>query len=325
MAQLISVVIAAYNAAPYIAHAINSVLQQTYGSLEVIVIDDGSTDSTAAIVSEIAQRDVRVVLLTGAPNAGVSAARNRGIAIAKGHWIAILDADDLFHPQRLERLLEHATAHELDLIADNLDLRDFTTKAPCGKAFPDGWISDRDITVTQFLQYDLPGMYRREIGFIKPLMRAEFLREHAIHYDTSVWAGEDFLLYLTCLKFGARLRLVPDALYIYHLRPGSASSGPKANLELKRGNLQLTELLAPQDPQIRELIRLRQALINYELFAWWLKQRKIVAAAKIALDLPPSFLTSKITVAMLRRLGVKLGNPSSHALERVIEQGVKFS
>lgn len=97
---LVSVVIPAYNAERWVARTLESVLAQTYPHLEVWVIDDGSIDHTATVVDQIVQRDSRVRLIHQA-NAGVAAARNRGIQAATGEWIAPLDADDLWNPDHL--------------------------------------------------------------------------------------------------------------------------------------------------------------------------------------------------------------------------------
>lgn len=318
LAPLISVIVAAYNAAPYISVSIRSVLQQSHDRLEVIVIDDGSKDSTADIVRALAHQDERVILITGHDNEGVSAARNRGLTRARGDWVAILDADDLFHERRLELLVGFAIAHGLDAAADNLEMRDFATGAPRGRAFPDAWMDPTtDITIVDFLERDLPGIFTRELGFIKPIIRTEFLRVHGIGYNPSIWAGEDFLLYLDCLNYGARFRLIPDALYVYHLREGSASSGRNANLELQRGNALLLEMLAPSDPMIRDLLLLRQMLIHYELFNWQLKSHDMIKTFFTATQLPMWFLCGKLSAALLRRLGLTIGNPSQRALQQL--------
>jgi glycosyltransferase involved in cell wall biosynthesis len=102
---LVSVVVPSYNASRYIRETLESVLAQTYRNFEVIVIDDGSTDHTPEIVAEYARADSRIRLVSQ-PNSGVGAARNRGIAEASGIFIAPLDADDVWYPQKLEKQVE---------------------------------------------------------------------------------------------------------------------------------------------------------------------------------------------------------------------------
>ena len=99
---LVSVIIPAFNAAEYIRQTLHSVLAQTYQSLEVIVVDDGSEDDTDAIVEEFVKKDARVQLVKQC-NAGVGAARNTGIRMARGEYIAPLDADDIWFPEKLEK------------------------------------------------------------------------------------------------------------------------------------------------------------------------------------------------------------------------------
>jgi hypothetical protein len=97
---LVSVIVPAYNAAETIEGTLNSVRHQTYSDFEVIVVDDGSTDDTRRIVESIAMRDSRISVL-GIPNSGVAAARNMAITAARGNLIAPIDADDIWHPEKL--------------------------------------------------------------------------------------------------------------------------------------------------------------------------------------------------------------------------------
>ncbi len=99
---LVSVIVPAYNAETYIAHTLNSVISQTYKNIEVIVVDDGSNDGTAQIVESIIQRDDRVMLLHQS-NSGVAAARNLAIQKSRGEYIAPIDADDIWFPQKIEK------------------------------------------------------------------------------------------------------------------------------------------------------------------------------------------------------------------------------
>lgn len=104
---IVSVIIASYNCAPYIAETINSVLAQSMNDIEIIVIDDGSTDATPQIVNAFG---VPVRLLTQ-PNAGVCVARNRGIREARGKYICVMDHDDYWFPDKLTRQVEMLERH----------------------------------------------------------------------------------------------------------------------------------------------------------------------------------------------------------------------
>lgn len=99
---LVSIIVPAYNAKKFVEETIQSALDQTYKNIEVIVADDGSTDGTGEIVKGLIAKDTRVKYVYQ-KNAGQSAARNAGIAAAKGEYVAFLDADDLFMPEKISR------------------------------------------------------------------------------------------------------------------------------------------------------------------------------------------------------------------------------
>lgn len=104
-APLVSVIVPAFNAEAFVGRTLASLRAQTFRDFEVVVVDDGSTDGTAAIVETVARADPRFRLIRQ-PNAGVAAARNRALAEARGRYLANLDADDLWRPQFLERTVE---------------------------------------------------------------------------------------------------------------------------------------------------------------------------------------------------------------------------
>lgn len=105
---LISVIMPAYNAERYIKTAIESVLRQTYDNLELIVIDDCSKDGTREIVSGFETQDSRVKLVRNENNCGVAMTRNKGLDLAKGKYIALLDSDDFWHADKLQKQFELA-------------------------------------------------------------------------------------------------------------------------------------------------------------------------------------------------------------------------
>lgn len=108
MNPLVSVVMPAYNAAPYLPETIESVLAQTFNDFELLIIDDGSTDNTAEIAHQYSQQDSRVKLLSQ-ENQGVSVARNLGIQMSLGEFVAFLDSDDQWLPDKLAVHIEHLT------------------------------------------------------------------------------------------------------------------------------------------------------------------------------------------------------------------------
>ncbi len=105
MNNLVSIIIPAYNRQAYIAECLDSVLAQSYTQLEIIVIDDGSTDDTLEIARDYAKKDSRIKLLVGT-HQGVSAARNLGLDTAEGEYVFFLDTDDIIYPKLLETLIE---------------------------------------------------------------------------------------------------------------------------------------------------------------------------------------------------------------------------
>ena len=112
---LVSVIMPAYNAAPFIEEAITSVLRQTMTEWELYVIDDGSTDDSLQIARRIAETDPRVHVLQNEVNMGVAKTRNRGIDLARGHYIAFLDSDDVWYPEKLERQLDRLKTTDSDI------------------------------------------------------------------------------------------------------------------------------------------------------------------------------------------------------------------
>ena len=102
--NLVSIIMPAYNSEKYIANSINSVIRQTYKSWELIVVDDCSTDGTSNVILNFG--DERIHLLRNERNSGAAISRNRALREAKGKWIAFLDSDDIWHPEKLERQLK---------------------------------------------------------------------------------------------------------------------------------------------------------------------------------------------------------------------------
>lgn len=221
----VSVVIPAYEAARFIAAALDSLLAQTFVDWEAIVVDDASSDDTSAVVAAHAARDSRIRLLRQEENAGPAAARNRAVEAARGDWIALLDADDLYLPERLERLIRLGETEGLDVVADNLWMRDPASGRIVRSGLPqDGRV--RDWTLAVLLANDRPArgfVY----GLLKPIVRADFLQRTGLRWRTDLRYGEDFVFYAELFILGAKAKILPEPFYVYVL-PISETDGTRS-------------------------------------------------------------------------------------------------
>ena len=216
----VSIVIAAWNAQGFILTAINSALSQKGVSVEVIVVDDASTDNTCNVVESIS--DFRVKLLRSEINGGPGAARNIGFAEARGKWIAVLDSDDSMNQNRLKNMLSEAP-EGADVLIDNFcELNSdgvisgpfySNTELPLGK-----------LNLSFFIKTNLVFTSVKSTGYVKPLFKNEFVKNHCIKYWPEVKIGEDYYFLASCLAYGATVEVLEQAGYIYTIRDDSISS-----------------------------------------------------------------------------------------------------
>ena len=219
---LVSVIIPAFDAAKHIRQTLNSVLAQTYQALEVIVVDDGSTDATGAIVEEFVKKDARVKLVRQC-NAGVGAARNTAIRMARGEYVAPLDADDFWFPKKLEKQ-----------VARMEQSGEETGVVYCWSRQVD---EDGDFVVAGSLNSSLEGRLRHALVLANilenasvPLFRAAALTRVGLYLTRIEQGGaqgcEDWDLYIRIAET-LSIRVVPEILVAYR----QTSSSMKVNAE----------------------------------------------------------------------------------------------
>lgn len=216
---LISVVMANYRGAAFVATALDSVLAQTIAELEVIVSDDASPDESVAIVRQFAERDPRVSLIEAPVNRGPAAARNRALDAARGDWIAIVDSDDSIHPTRFETLLEAAHDLKADAVADDLLFFSETGTGPTLLGPADG--QAMRISAEHFIRSNTSGSGLPPLGYLKPIFRRS--RIDGMRYEEGIRIAEDYDFLLRLLLEGGRLFVLPEPLYLYRRHPASIS------------------------------------------------------------------------------------------------------
>ncbi len=213
----VSIIIPAFNAEATIIAAIQSAFVQNV-RLEVVVVDDGSSDSTFSRCKSLA--DPRI-LIQRIEHRGPGAARNIGLQIARGKWVALLDADDVMLPGRLSRLLE--IGDNADIIADNLWLRQETTHQLT--LFIDEPLSGEvsEIDLAYFLNNNQMFGIQPSLGYLKPIIRKSVLERYDLKYREDLRIGEDFALVALLLAENTRYIRHHSAGYIYQKHSKSTS------------------------------------------------------------------------------------------------------
>jgi glycosyltransferase involved in cell wall biosynthesis len=305
-----SVIMPAHNAEQYLNRSVGSALAQTEQRCEILVIDDASSDATAAVVARIAGQDARVRLLRNTVNLGPAGSRNRGLAEARGDWIVLLDADDAMAPHRIETLIALGEQHDADLVADNLLLCPENGAGPdtpmiSARAFPAG----KYLSLAAFVAGNVGSRWtpRVSYGFFQPIMRRGFLRAHDLHYEEKNRFGEDFLLYVACLRKGARWWITPQAMYRYTVRPGSLtdvqSAADLARIRALEQVLLCDAALLASDPKLARALRRHKAVIDrfyfYRAFADALRAREASRVLRVLFESPRS-LAYIVQEGMLR-------------------------
>lgn len=227
----IAVIIAAWNAQDTLGRAVESVLAQSGVSFEIIVVDDASTDETLACGQAYADFDRRVTIMSQPCNEGPAAARNRALDSVTARYVTPLDSDDFMDAGRLERLLIIATEGGWDFVCDDLfKVEETSIDGPRKRLWSQTNIGIVPIEFADFLRGNLSALHggRSELGFVKPLIKKEFIDEYALRYREDMRLGEDYAFYATALAKGARFCLTDPAGYVAVIRPTSLSGSHSA-------------------------------------------------------------------------------------------------
>lgn len=210
---LVSVIMPAYNSAPFIEDSIQSVLSQTYSRWELFVIDDASIDATARIAEDLAEKDPRIKLLQLERNQGTGAARNKGIDAANGAFIAFLDADDLWLPEKLEVQLEFLLENDLAM------------------TFSSYFIISEDGSLLDIMVEALPVLTYQKLlksNYVGNLTGIYNVEKTGKVYSPLLRKRQDWAMWLTILRKAGKVEGMLEPLAMYRKRKNSLSQNKAA-------------------------------------------------------------------------------------------------
>ncbi|MDO4569315.1 MAG: glycosyltransferase [Planctomycetia bacterium] len=210
---IISIIMPVYNAAEFLREALDSVLNQTFSDLELICVDDGSTDSSGAILDEYARRDARLRVMHQA-NAGAAAARNAGLDLARGEVVAFVDSDDVLSLEMCEKAYAFYKETGAEIVLFGLQ-----------KMTEEGTLLDEfeRITKPQDSHAAAKARLAGSVAYGK-LFSLEMLKRCHIRFDEGRAVGEDNLFALESALVANEVAVVRDVLYFYRRRSGSLSN-----------------------------------------------------------------------------------------------------
>ncbi len=211
MSALVSVIIPVYNLELYIENCLKSITSQTYNNIEIICIDDGSSDSSAEKIRQLSEVDNRIHYFYQY-NSGVSAARNNGLQKAQGEYITFVDGDDYLHHQAIEILVDCAEKNDADIVVS-----DYTQTKNL-----DYVANKTDKSLSCKLPFDDPHFERQDL--LKPvwgkLIKASLAVKQQFNSDFSV--GEDTNYIVKLMAEATNIFYTDNKLYYYYIREGSA-------------------------------------------------------------------------------------------------------
>lgn len=257
MSEKISIIIPAYNIQDYLGATLDSVLAQTWQNLEIIVVNDGSTDGTAAVMDTYAARDSRVRAIHK-ENGGVSSARLRGVAEATGTYIGFLDGDDFIEPEMYGRLLENLKHYGADI-------------SHCGyrMVFPshvDYYHNTGKLTLQQGERgcADLLDGSFVEPALVNKLYRRELFSGLDAWMDKSIRINEDLLMNFYLFRQAKTAVFEDICPYHYVLRKGSAATS-RLNAHKLEDPLKVLHLLLEETADVPEWNRIVERRLIYQL------------------------------------------------------------
>ena len=222
MTRIISIIIPIYNMEQFLERCLDSVVNQTYTSLEIILINDGSTDSSGDICDTYAKEDNRIKVIHQV-NAGVSAARNAGLNVATGEYISFIDPDDYIEVNAYETLIPYLNNNSIDILRFNANRKgEILNRLPfegeyAGKRF------EQEVLLPMIGSKKFGGMFILGVLWIH-LFKREIIEKNHIRFNKELRRCEDRLFTITCMLHADKMFFTDDILYHYQVNDESLSN-----------------------------------------------------------------------------------------------------
>ncbi|MGN0764559.1 MAG: glycosyltransferase [Aristaeellaceae bacterium] len=242
---LVSIIIPVYNAEKYLGYCLNSIMRQSYTSIEVILINDGSTDGSPEICRRYAAMDPRFSV-TDIPNGGVSNARNLGVSKARGEYFLFVDSDDVIHPDTVAWMMEAESRTHTGLIIGNVQMVDFDTGEVLPTLLSSAYTDQhRQYTPEEFRRSRMRLIWHTSLleGMYGKLYRADTWREHQVRCPADVSLGEDFIANMQYFAVCSGVYFLDRVVYYYNNVQNSNSLSHKFRPDLFRNKMMLMEKL----------------------------------------------------------------------------------
>lgn len=221
---LVSIIVPVYNAEDYLERCIRSILQQTYENIELILVNDGSTDRSFEICQQFAAKDDRIVLINK-PNAGVSDSRNRGIAKAKGKYLQFADSDDWLLPEATALMVQRAEQSRCEFVIAPFYRVIEPILLVNGHIKEDGKYRIEEFALEMM---KAPSNFYYGVMWNK-LYRRDIVREHGLQCDPAINWCEDFIFNLQYLGYVQQVYVLQEPVYYYLKRKNSLVSTEMRN------------------------------------------------------------------------------------------------
>ncbi|MCT8586964.1 glycosyltransferase, partial [Glaesserella parasuis] len=221
---LVSVLICAYNTEKYIEQCINSVINQTYTNLEIVIVNDGSTDNTKHIIEKLANQDNRISIINNEMNIGYISSLNKGIQHIKGEYIAKIDSDDVAKPDWIKNILEKML-EDPTIIAMGCYLEIISVNGKLGKYYKTGDIWKNALTDAH-IKNDM--LFYNPIHNNTMIMKSLIHKKYGLIYDLNYIHAEDYKFWFEVSKLG-KMANYPEALVYYRLHSEQTSSNHNAS------------------------------------------------------------------------------------------------